>query len=375
MKTKTKIAFIVNDLGLGGVQRLTIDFTRLLDKEKFETDVILLLDKPNAQFYTDELASHIKKHSFIFKGVFDTKNWFKLQRLLRREKYDVVITQLEFSDFIGRATAWLARVPVIMTIIQNLIPNSPIKQRLADRFLAKVTDVCISPTAAIHEYAKKDIGFPERKIIDIDTNGVDKERFETELDKNKFRKELNIPEQDTVVVNIGRLVEQKGQSVLIDAAKKILEKQKDFSFVIVGDGKLEDNLKKQAKELGIEQKVFFTGSRKDTPDILRSSDIFAFPSIWEGQGLILFEAIFSKIPIVASNTGGIPDIIKDNETGVLVEPGNSDELAKILMRVAEDKTLQNKITSCIYERYKHRTLQNTVKALEEAIVKSLDETK
>lgn len=150
-----------------------------------------------------------------------------------------------------------------------------------------------------------------------------------------------------------------------------MEKYENIYFVIVGGGHLEQTLKEKAKKLELANRVIFLGPRGDTPELLAVSDIFAFPSIWEGQGLILFEAFFSKIPIVASDTGGIPDVVKDGETGTLVRPGSAEDLAEKLLSILENPEKGRLLADQAFLKYKDRTIANSTKKLEDLFLKLL----
>lgn len=364
---KIKIAFIVNDLGLGGVQNLTIQFVNLLDKKKFDVTLITLLSRSESFFYLDELQKNIRYKPLSFKGFFDILAWITLYKFIRKEKYHIVFTQLFMADAIGRVTAFVAGVPVIITEIQNIIPNLPKKFIIVDRLLAKITNACISTASAVTNYAISVVGFPKEKIIEISTNAVDISRFKINVDKDKFRKELGIQNGSKIVINVGRLVSQKGQAVLLKASKIILSQRNDICFLIIGSGKLEEELRNEAKNLGVIDSVKFLGARKDIPSLLMNSDVFVFPSLWEGQGLVLFDAIFSKIPIIASETGGIPEVIENKVTGLLVKVGDHEALAKNILKIIDDREFGRSLANKAYEKFKDRTMENSIRKLEEVL--------
>ena len=375
MKEKIRVLFVVNDLGVGGVQRLVVDFANFIRKDCFEVNVATLLRSPESDFLKNEVHEDVQVTSFSFKSFWDMGEWLKFYKFMKRNKFDVVFTQLFMADTIGRSVAYLTGVPVIITEIQNIIPNLPKKFIFVDKILAYITDACISTALAVTNYATSVIKFPPQKIVEIATNVVDERRFKILPDKENFRKSINIPSDAKIVINIGRLVSQKGQSVFLKASKEIISKKDNVYFLIVGSGRLEEQLKKEARALGVDRKIKFLGARKDTPELLINSDVFAFPSLWEGQGLILFEAIFSKIPIVASNTGGIPEVVKDGVTGLLVEPGNDKDLAENILQILKDCDLGEKLANQAYDRFKGRTLENSVRGLEKVFKSLFDKKK
>jgi len=361
---KIKILFLTNDLGLGGVQRLVVDFANFFNKDEFEVRVATLFNWKESFFYRDRLGADIPLEVFNFQKVLDFGGWRRLYKYIRHEKFDIVFSQLFAADFVGRIAAKLAGVPLIVTEIQNIIPNLPKKYIWTDWLLSKITDVCISTTQAVTDYGLQVVGFPKRKIFDIPTNAVDASRFQIKVDRVAIRKSLGLPIESRIIINVGRLVEQKGQHILVEAAPKILKEEPHAYFLIAGSGPLQPKLQAQINRLGIGEHFKLLGDRKDIPELLMSSDVFAFPSIWEGQGLILFECFFSKIPIVASNTGGIPDVIKHEETGLLAEPGNADDLAKNILRVLKDQTLAKNLANTAFVRYGDRTMENAIRKME-----------
>lgn len=366
---KIKILFFTNDLGLGGVQRLTVDFANALNKKEFDVTIGTLFSRPDSFFYQENIKKGIRFIPFSFSSWHDIRSFFVFYIWLRREKFDIVFTQLFMADAIGRVGAFFARVPVIVTEIQNIIPHLSKKYILIDRLLRHITDVCISTTSAVTSYAEDVIGFPSKKIVLVPTNAVDEQRFAVKSSRATIRQALGVPREAKIILNIGRLVEQKGQRMLINAMPAILKVEPNAHLLIAGSGKLENEFMQLIKTLGLEDHIQLLGNRRDTPELLMSSDVFAFPSMWEGQGLILFEAFFSKIPIIASRIGGIPDVIQDGETGLLIEVGDSDALVAGIIRILEDGKLRKHMTTEALRRYGDRTITQSVHKLE-AVFKS-----
>ncbi|MEK7478862.1 MAG: glycosyltransferase [Patescibacteria group bacterium] len=374
MTNKIKILFLINDLGLGGVEKLTVNFANSMNRDEFDVSVATLFSRPTSFFGKKDFKGDVDLKIFSFKNFLDLPQWLELYKFIKKNKFGVVFTQLFMADTIGRITAFFAGTPVIVTAIQNLIPDLQARFIITNKLLRHITDACISPTSAITEYAKNTIKFPAEKIIEIPTNAVDETRFiDLKIDKKTFKESLGVPANAKMIITIGRLISQKGHTILLDAAPKVLAKEKNIYFLIVGDGRLEKELKEKTGKLGIADRVRFLGARKDTPELLAVSDIFVFPSIWEGQGLILFEAFFSKIPIVASNVGGIPDVVIDGKTGILTSPGDANDLANKLLIALENPEMSKKMANNAFEKYKNRTLANSAKKLEDLFIRLFKE--
>ena len=155
----------------------------------------------------------------------------------------------------------------------------------------------------------------------------------------------------------GRIERQKGLHILLHAARYILQSGRQVQFLIVGDGSLRRELESIAKKLEIEQHVIFTGFRSDRSEvltILRFLDIFVMPSLWEGLGLSIIEAMRAGKPVVASNVDGIPEVVLDQETGILVPPREPKALADAIC------TLLDSPEKCreMGERGRQRTLKH-----------------
>jgi glycosyltransferase involved in cell wall biosynthesis len=160
-----------------------------------------------------------------------------------------------------------------------------------------------------------------------------------ERDGQRIRQELGIGLDDFLVGNVGRLALQKGQRHLIGAMPLLLERVPRAHAVIAGSGDLEDFLRDLAADLGVAERVHVLGQRKDVPALMHAIDVFAMPSIWEGFGLVLLEAMAAGRPIVASRVATIPEVVLDGETGLLVPSGDPLLLAEALARLAADPGL------------------------------------
>jgi glycosyltransferase involved in cell wall biosynthesis len=173
--------------------------------------------------------------------------------------------------------------------------------------------------------------------------------------------ELRVGAEAFLVGNVGRLAPQKGQRHLIEAMPLLLEHVPTAHAVIAGGGDLEPYLRELAEELEVDERVHVLGPRQDVPALMHALDVFAMPSIWEGFGLVLLEAMAAGKPIVASRTATIPEVVLDNETGLLVPAGDAVALADALARLAEDRELARRLGEAGRERLqKHFSIDKMV---------------
>jgi glycosyltransferase involved in cell wall biosynthesis len=182
-----------------------------------------------------------------------------------------------------------------------------------------------------------------------------------EREGQRIRHELGIAADDFLVGNVGRLALQKGQRHLIAAMPLLLERVPRAHAVIAGSGDLEEYLRDLADDVGVAERVHVLGPRKDVPALMHAIDVFAMPSIWEGFGLVLLEAMAAARPIVASRVATIPEVVIDGETGLLVPPGDPLALADALSQLADQPALARRLGEAGRERLRvHFSLEKMV---------------
>jgi glycosyltransferase involved in cell wall biosynthesis len=175
-----------------------------------------------------------------------------------------------------------------------------------------------------------------------------------EREGQRIRSELGISADAFLVGNVGRLALQKGQRHLIAAMPLLLERVPRAHAIIAGGGDLEEFLKELADEMGVAERVHVLGPRKDVPALMHAIDVFAMPSIWEGFGLVLLEAMAAGRPIVASRVATIPEVVVDGETGILVPAGDPLALAEALATLADQPSLARQYAEAGRERLRGR---------------------
>lgn len=246
-----------------------------------------------------------------------------LRNFIRNESFDIIHTH-------GSQDSWITSIavslinknqrPILLRTKHNIFP-------IHDHFLNKIHYsifkgmICISDS--ILQYCKEKNWLKNLKFSLIHS-AVDYSLFEN-AKSSDIREKYNLTDNILIGV-IARLRDEKGHIYLINAIPQIINNFPKVRFLFIGDGSLKESLMKRVKDLNVEQYVIFTGFRKDVPSILKSIDIFVLPSVSEGLGTAILEAGAAGTPILATNVGGIPDIIDDNETGFLVPPKNSELL-------------------------------------------------
>ncbi len=275
----------------------------------------------------------------------------RMMGLIRRERPDIVHTHLFKSDLHGRLAARWSGVPVVVSTAHNndaWARRAPlgalygVTARLADRVIA-VSD-------EVRDYQIQYTHVPPEKIITID-NGVDTRRFDGQDAAGRaLRAEFGIPADVPLVGIIGRLSPQKDHALFLQAAARIRAELPAAHFLIVGDGALRAELTAQAAALGLSDAVIFTGLRSDIPAVLAALDLLVFSSQWEGLPVTLLEGMAARKAIVSTAVGGVPGVVKDGESALLVPPADAHALAQACLRVLCEPALQTSLSAAAYER-------------------------
>ena len=167
--------------------------------------------------------------------------------------------------------------------------------------------------------------------------GIDLSRFARPVSSDAAREEMGVGTSRVVGI-VAKLSAVKGHEHFLRAAARVRERRSDVIFLVVGDGPLRPQLESLTEELGLADAVRFVGVRKDIPEVLGLMDVFVLSSLSEGAPNVILEAMAAGLPVVASNVGGVPDIVRDGETGRLVEPGDHEALADAVLDILNDET-------------------------------------
>jgi glycosyltransferase involved in cell wall biosynthesis len=258
------------------------------------------------------------------RGEIDPVAALRIRSLIRKHNFSIIHCHTSHAHTIaylasaGTVVRRLVTRRVDFSIYRHsLLKLSGIKYRLmADYYIAishKIKDVLIND------------GIPERRIFMVHS-GIDPHRFRPATGGNLAR-EFDIRQNQKVVLNVAHLAGHKGQLYLVRAIPFVLAKLPDTRFFIVGQGALMGELKAAAVELGLKKELVMTGFREDVADFYRVADLFVMSSVQEGLGTAVLDALALEIPVVATRAGGLPEIIRDGETGRLVAPASPEALA------------------------------------------------
>ena len=335
-----KILHLVSSGGYYGKESVIINLCAALEKAGCSTEVGAFLNSsaPNDEVVTRAHRQHLTARTFACRGRMDLGTVKTIRDHIRSQQIDLVHTHDYKADLYGYLAARWAGRPVFATC--HLWFGSGLPARFygsLDRFVLRHFDGVIGVSPPIGETLHKS-WVPERKVAVI-ANGIDFSPFLGVEDGSSDR-EFG---RDLTIGIVGRLVPQKGHPILFAAARGILEKFPAARFIVIGDGPDRVQLEGLAQESGISSSVCFAGYRDDMARAYAGLDLMVMPSLDEGLPMTLLEAMAAKRAVVASNVGAIPEVIEHGQNGLLVEPGNVDDLRQAVLLLLDDRSLRNRI--------------------------------
>lgn len=225
--------------------------------------------------------------------------------------------------------------PRIKLICTRHVSNDPLRKKLILRLFIKIislnNNLIIAVSKDVKKFTVKNEWIKPSKI-EVIYNGVDTKRFQR-VDTKKIKEELNISNNDFLIGVVGRLIEQKGHIYLLEAIKNLKKKIPNIRLLVAGEGNLEKELKALCNKMSIIDNVSFLGFRKDLPEIYSALDVFCLPSLFEGFGLVIVEAMLCKTPVIATELDCIKEIATNEQEAILVQPKNPKDLEDALFRV------------------------------------------
>ena len=313
----------------------------------------------------------------------DLRALWALWRLFKKGDHDIVHTHTSKAGLVGRLAARLAGVPVIIHTPHGHVFYGyfgPLLTRVfiwLERWAAGFSDRIITLTArGAQDHI--DFGIAASEKFVVIHSGVDFSLADAEGPRREaVRCGLGIPSDGLVIGTLGRLTAIKAQNILVEAFAQVNAKVDDAWLLLVGDGEEREALLTLARRLDVEDRLVFAGWHREIYPMLEAMDIFALPSLNEGMGKALVEAMYAGLPCVATRVGGIPELIGDEEVGLLVEPSSPQELAAALCRLASDgewRSRMGQAARCRASKYGVDQMVAEIEALYEEVLaeKGLD---
>jgi glycosyltransferase involved in cell wall biosynthesis len=270
----------------------------------------------------------------------DVSAGWRLSRVVRRERPDVVHAHDPHAvAMAGLAISMDARSPRPALIASRRVDFN-LKSNSFSRWKYRQVDLFVCASEAIRQLLIGD-GIEAARTVTVH-EGIDLGHVDA-APPTDVHTEFWLPHQAPVVGNIAALVPHKGQRDLIDAAAMVVREIPDARFLILGQGELRETLERQVRHLHLEKHVLLAGFRPDALSLLKSFDLFVMSSVQEGLGTSLLDAMACSKPVVATTVGGIPEVVVDGETGMLVEPRQPRQMASAIVRFLKSATARREM--------------------------------
>ena len=314
-------------------------------------------------------------HAVAMRGAWDLPSVLDLAGLHLRLRPDVVHWHAARAHALGAMAALLSPVPArVLTRRMEL----PVRGSLGSRLLYGLRrDATIAISDGVRDALVRSGLDPAR--IWVVRSGIDLAPYAAPFDRAQVRARFGIRERDFLVLQVAALTPEKSQRDLLAAARIVLDAKPEALVWIAGDGALREELQHQRKELGLDDRVRLLGFRDDVPDLLRAADLFCVSSYHEGMGTATLDAMAAGLPVVATRVGGIPEVVEDRATGLLVPPHDPGALAGAILSLAADVAQRGAMGERAKERVRafsaDRTEKETRQVYLEAIGRSIDRLK
>ncbi|RJR21250.1 MAG: glycosyltransferase family 1 protein [Nitrospiraceae bacterium] len=310
--------------GLGGQEkRVLAEAAGLSERGHY----VALVCREHASIKDEAVRAGLDVHIMPMRKLYDVDSIARLTKFLKDNRFDVVNTHSGVDSWIGGISARFASVPVLART-RHL--NLPLKRNLLN-FIHYLPDVYITCGDNMKDHLVKGCGFPAHKVVSIPT-GVSPEFFNVKKNP-EARTRYGFDADSIVITNVGILRSIKGHEVTLKAVKAVVSAYPRARFLLVGDGPRKDILERLVQDLGISKHVIFTGFVKDIPEIYSFSDISVLSSWSEGLPQSLMQAMAAGVPVVATKVGGVPEVVIHEKTGLLIESGDHEGLAKGIIRL------------------------------------------
>ena len=343
MTRPIRLALLVSRMDVGGVPDHVMT---LIDGFSDQIDVTLICDSIHEDHKAEAdrlgVTVIIMPMKRLIGGASDLASFRMLRNLMRKGSFDILHTHMSKAALLGALVGLTNRNVIVVNTGHNFgyIAMPQIWKKAIfwayDRFISSFAhDATVAVSQTVADMALSGHLIP-RKRLHVIQNGVRLSRFEAANPPPEgLKAELLGPSYSDgpLILCVARLVWFKGLHTLVSALPAIASAHPDARVLVVGDGELREELVRQARDMGVENTIVFVGERNDVPDLLRIADLFVLPSVSEGMPISILEAMANRLPVVATNVGGIPELVRDGETGELVPSGDPHSLARAVIEL------------------------------------------
>lgn len=328
-----KIGYLLPELKWGGSEKHVVQLASGLRERDYEARIICV-------FREGPLASEAREKGVPFDCLNLPYRWgigtlLGIRDWIHSHPLDVLHTYLFGFHFFAGLPARLLKVPVVLSSRREISHWQRGRHRWLERAGNLFVDRVVSCSQAVEKWVLEKEKMASGKILTI-YNGIDGDRFDPARIQSSIRQEFRIPSGTPLIGTVANLAAEKGYPYLLEAAQLILKKLPEARFLFVGFGPLEREIKEKAKKVAGPEQIIFTGARMDIPELIAAMDVFVLSSVIEGFPNVLLEALAMAKPVVATQVGGIPELIESGRNGILVPPKDGRALAEAVLSLLKD---------------------------------------
>ncbi len=330
------LLFIINRLSVGGAERLLIDELHELHRRGIKVHLVTLHKEGRTSLLQELNIPQECIHTLNVGSLFDLVGWVRLVRFMRTLNPRTVVCHLWYANTVGRIAAKLAHVQNVIVFEHNVYDRVKTRKQLfIDTHLQRWAKTIV----AVSEEVKNSLithGISGQRIAVL-SNAIDARRYQEAVAVD-LRAAYGLPEDSVVLLAVGRLTRQKGIDVLVRALVLL---PKTVHAVILGVGEEEESLRALAKDLGVESQMHLVGIRHDIPAVLKGADCLVMPSRWEGEPIVLLEALAAGVPVVGSDIPPLRKVIIEGVNGFLSPSEDAALLAEAVKKGIEGSLKKN----------------------------------
>lgn len=327
---RIRVLHLLTTMPVGGAEDLVAGIMRGLDPQRFSVAVATLgLPGPvgeelqNQGYDVISLGLDVKRNSFwrLTRAV---------RHLLKAQRPNILHTHLYHPNLYGRLGALGLGLSGVLAAVHNSYTRIKSHRSVWNFLLAYVTDRILVGSRQVWQDVRHYDRISASRLLLL-PYGIPLAELVTPLSREEARKRLGV--SGLVVGAVGRLEDQKGHTHLLTALPEVRQEIPNLLVLLVGEGRRQEDLKRQVQALGLQETVRFLGTRRDLPEIFRALDLFVQPSLWEGLPLSLLKAMGAGLPVIATRVGGSLEAIEDGVNGRLVAPGDPKALAQAMLEL------------------------------------------
>ncbi len=333
-------------IGWGGQEIRIFQESQALVERGYQVSIITQPGSPLANKCKDFQHSKFAAYSIPMSASWNLFDFWSIYRIVKRNRPDILHTHSSIDSWLFSMCGKALNIPIVRSRhvsipVKNYFPKNAVYSYFPDKIIASGETIRLMMANI-------------SGVRDIDTYsipaGVDTKRFDFNISPNKFREEIQIAPNQPLIGKVGVIRGWKGHDYFLEAATLILKKIPNAKFVIAGSGPGFEEISQKAIAKGLGKSVFMLGHREDIPEIMAALDILVLASTGgEATSQVIPQAFAMKTPVVGTRAGGIPEIIGNEERGLLAEPKNGSDLADKILYLLENPTIGKTLSDAAYD--------------------------